>query len=108
MTFKLTIQPAPHVKSLSIQAMKSFKPKFFRFLIDPSLFTLISPVRKNLGGFLAVLEVTSSDVQRTIENMLVEKLPEQPYTSQVKQEKAVLLYQHIYNSYQGAEQSNYT
>lgn len=49
---------------------------------------------------------TRADVQRTIENMLIEKLPEPPYTSQVKQEKAVLLYQHIYDSYQGAGQSN--
>jgi hypothetical protein len=37
--------------------------------------------------------------------MLIENLPEQPYTSQVKQEKAALLYQHIYDSYQGAGQS---
>ena len=51
---------------------------------------------------------TRADVQRTIENMLIEKLPEPPYTSQVKQEKAILLYQHIYDSYQGAGQSSYT
>jgi type I restriction enzyme, R subunit len=50
---------------------------------------------------------TRADVQRTIENMLNEKLPEPPFTSQVKQEKATLLYQHIYDSYQGAGQSNY-
>lgn len=50
---------------------------------------------------------TRADVQRTIENTLIDKLPEPPYTSQIKQEKAVLLYQHIYDSYQGAGQSNY-
>jgi type I restriction enzyme R subunit len=50
---------------------------------------------------------TRADVQLTIEDMLQKKLPELTYTSQLRQEKATLLYQHIYESYQGAGQSVY-
>ena len=51
---------------------------------------------------------SKADVQLTIEDMLYAKLPEPPYTKNLKQEKANLVYQHIYDSYQGSGQSIYS
>jgi type I restriction enzyme R subunit len=51
---------------------------------------------------------TRADVQLTIEDMLFSKLPEPPYTQEVKQEKANILYQHIYESYIDAGHSVYS
>lgn len=51
---------------------------------------------------------TRADVQVTIEDMLWEKLPEPPYTTEIKKEKCILVYQHVYDSYSGAGQSVYT
>lgn len=51
---------------------------------------------------------TRADIQITIEDILLDKLPEPTYTSEIKQEKSILVYQHIYDSYAGAGQSVYT
>jgi len=51
---------------------------------------------------------TRADVQITIESILWEKLPDPPYTPEIKKEKSILLYQHVYDSYHGASQSVYT
>jgi type I restriction enzyme R subunit len=51
---------------------------------------------------------TRADVEVTIEDMLFEKLPEPPYSQKIKQEKATLVFQHIYESYQGAGKSIYS
>ena len=51
---------------------------------------------------------TRADVQVTIEAILWERLPEPPYTPQIKKEKSILVYQHVYDSYYGPGQSVYT
>ena len=51
---------------------------------------------------------TRADVQVTIEDILWDKLPTPPYMEEIKKEKSVLVYQHVYDSYHGAEQSIYT
>jgi hypothetical protein len=51
---------------------------------------------------------TRADVQVTIEDILYKKLPEPKYTPEIKQEKTILVYQHVYDSYSGAGQSVYT
>ena len=51
---------------------------------------------------------TRADVHITIEDILWHHLPEPPYTPKIKEEKSTLVYQHVYDSYQGAGQSIYT
>jgi len=51
---------------------------------------------------------TRADVQVTIEDILWEKLPEPPYAPELKKEKTILVYQHLYDSYHGGDQSVYT
>lgn len=51
---------------------------------------------------------TRADVQVTIEAMLWERLPEPPYTPEIRKEKIILIYQHVYDSYYGVDQSVYT
>jgi type I restriction enzyme R subunit len=51
---------------------------------------------------------TRADVQVTIEDILWERLPEPPYSPEIKKEKSILVYQHVYDSYYGAGQSVYT
>jgi type I restriction enzyme R subunit len=51
---------------------------------------------------------TRADVQRTIEDILFQRLPEPPYNLSFKQEKASMLYQHIFDSYQGAGKNNFS
>ena len=49
-----------------------------------------------------------ADVQLTIEDTLWEKLPEEYYPPELKDEKSNLLFQHVYDSYQGAGISIYS
>jgi len=49
-----------------------------------------------------------ADVQLTIEDMLWEELPEEYYPPALKEKKSSLLFQHVYDSYQGARISIYT
>lgn len=51
---------------------------------------------------------TRADVQVTIEDILWGRLPEPPYSPEIKKEKSILVYQHVYDSYYGAGQSVYT
>jgi len=51
---------------------------------------------------------TRADVQVTIEDILYRKLPGPKYTPEIKQEKTILVYQHVYDSYSGPGQSVYT
>ena len=51
---------------------------------------------------------TRADVQVTIETILWERLPEPPYTPEIKKEKSILVYQHVYDSYHGSGQNVYT
>lgn len=51
---------------------------------------------------------TRADVQVIIEDILWRRLPEPPYTPEIKKEKSILVYQHVYDSYHGAGQSVYT
>ena len=51
---------------------------------------------------------TRADVQITIEDILFQKLPDPPYSKEIKEEKATLIFQHVYDSYQGASQSIYS
>jgi type I restriction enzyme R subunit len=51
---------------------------------------------------------TRADVQITIEDMIWSQLPEPPFTPEIKKEKSLLVYQHVYDSYSGAGQSVYT
>lgn len=95
--FDILKKPSPKVSKKDEQQVKSIAQELLEKLKEQKL---VLDWKKKTR--------TRADVQRTIENMLIEKLPEPPYTSQAKQEKAVLLYQHIYDSYQGAGQSNYT
>jgi len=50
---------------------------------------------------------TRADVQITIEDILWDRLPEPTYKPEIKQEKSILVYQHVYDSYYGAGQSIY-
>jgi type I restriction enzyme R subunit len=50
---------------------------------------------------------TRADVQLTIEDILLRKLPEPEYNREIKQEKSALVYQHVYDSYSGVGQSVY-
>jgi type I restriction enzyme R subunit len=51
---------------------------------------------------------TRADVQVTIEDILWKRMPGPPYTPEIKKEKCILVYQHVYDSYHGAGQSVYT
>jgi len=51
---------------------------------------------------------TRADVQVTIEDILWKSLPEPPYSAEIKKEKCILVYQHVYDSYHGVGQSVYT
>jgi len=51
---------------------------------------------------------TRADVQVTIEDILLDRLPEPPYAPEIKKEKCILVYQHVYDSYHGAGQSVYS
>jgi len=43
-----------------------------------------------------------------VKHELWKRLPEPPYTLEIKKEKCILVYQHVYDSYHGAGQSVYT
>jgi hypothetical protein len=51
---------------------------------------------------------TRADVELTIEDYLWERLPNSKYDTQLKRDKTDKLYEHIYESYQGAGVSIYT
>ena len=51
---------------------------------------------------------TRADVQLSIEDLLWMRLPRDSYSPKLKQEKSLLIYQHVYDSYAGAGQSVYT
>ena len=51
---------------------------------------------------------TRADVQVTIEDVLWDKVPQPPYTPEIKNEKSVLVYQHVYDSYYGSGRSIYS
>lgn len=95
--FDILTKPSPKANKKDEQQVKSIAKELLEKLKEQKL---VLDWKKKTR--------TRADVQRTIENTLIEKLPEPPFTSQLKQEKAILLYQHIYDSYQGAGQSNYT
>ena len=94
--FDILTRPRPEVTKKEEQQVKTVARELLEILKEQKL---VLDWKKRTR--------TRADVQVTMEDMLCERLPEPTYTQEIKQEKVILVFQHVYDSCQGAGKSIY-